>query len=90
MSICRSPQTTSVFFRVDQLEGSPVHEQIRLATDRLKNEDWFAMSKSVYAELRSVGFDNTYESRLRFLEWYCDRLRGRSAASPVVILKIPN
>jgi hypothetical protein len=75
---------------VDQLEGSSVHEQIRLATDRLKDEDWFAMSKSVYAELRSVGFDNTYESGLRFLEWYCDRLRGRSAASPVVILKIPN
>jgi hypothetical protein len=61
---------------VDQLEGSSVHEQIRLATDRLKNEDWFAMSKSVYAELRSVGFDSTYESGLQFLEWYCDRLRG--------------
>ena len=60
---------------VDQLEGSSVHEQIRLATDRLKNEDWFAMSKSVYAELRSVGFDSTYESGLRFLEWYCDRLQ---------------
>lgn len=30
---------------VDQLEGSSVHEQIRLATDRLKNEDWFVMSK---------------------------------------------
>jgi hypothetical protein len=40
---------------VDQLEGSSVHEQIRLATDRLKNEDWFVMSKSVYAKLRSVG-----------------------------------
>jgi hypothetical protein len=40
---------------VDQLEGSSVHEQIRLATDRLRNEDWFAMSKGVYAELRSVG-----------------------------------
>ena len=58
---------------VDQLEGSSVHEQIRLATDRLKNEDWFVMSKSVYAELRSVGFDSTYENGLRFLEWYCDR-----------------
>jgi hypothetical protein len=67
---------------VDQLEGSSVHEQIRLATDRLKNEDWFAMSKSVYAELRSVGFDSTYENGLRFLEWYCDRLRGRCAAPP--------
>ena len=67
---------------VDQLEGSSVHEQIRFATDRLKNEDWFAVSKSVYAELRSVGFDSTYESGLRFLEWYCDRLRGRSAALP--------
>jgi hypothetical protein len=67
---------------VDQLEGSSVHEQVRLATDRLKNEDWFAMSESVYAELRSVGFDSTYESGLRFLEWYCDRLRGRSAALP--------
>jgi hypothetical protein len=67
---------------VDQLEGSSVHEQIRPATDRLKNEDWFAMSESVYAELRSVGFDSTYESGLRFLEWYCDRLRGRSAALP--------
>jgi len=44
--------------------------------DKLDNEDWFAMSKSVYAELRSVGFDSTYESGLRFLEWYCDRLRG--------------
>ena len=53
---------------VDQLEGSSVHEQIRLATDRLKNEDWFVMSKSVYAELRSVGFDSTYENGLRFLE----------------------
>ena len=61
---------------VDQLEGSSVHEQIRLATDCLKNVDWFAMSKSVYAELRSVGFDSTYESGLQFLEWYCDRLRG--------------
>jgi hypothetical protein len=40
------------------------------------------MSESVYAELRSVGFDSTYESGLRFLEWYCDRLRGRSAALP--------
>jgi hypothetical protein len=50
---------------VDQLEGSSVHEQIRLATDRLKNEDWFAVSKSVYAELRSVGFDSTYENGLR-------------------------
>jgi hypothetical protein len=49
---------------VNQLEGSSVHEQIRLATDRLKNEDWFAMSKSVCAELRSVGFDSTYESGL--------------------------
>jgi hypothetical protein len=47
-----------------------------------KNEDWFAMSESVYAGLRSVGFDSTYESGLRFLEWYCDRLRGRSAALP--------
>ena len=53
-----------------------------LATDRLKNEDWFVMSKSVYAELRSVGFDSTYENGLRFLEWYCDRLRGRCAALP--------
>jgi hypothetical protein len=53
---------------VDQLEGSSVHEEIRLAADRLKNEDWFAISKSVYAELRSVGFDSTYESGLRFLE----------------------
>ena len=34
------------------------------------------MSKSVYAELRSVGFDSTYESGLRFLEWYCDRVAG--------------
>ena len=67
---------------VDQLEGSSVHEQIRLATDRLKNEDWFAMSKSVYAELRRIGFDSTYESGLRFLEWYYDRLRGRSTALP--------
>jgi len=67
---------------IEQLEGSSVHEQIRLATDRLKNEDWFAMSKSVYAELRSVGFDSTYENGLRFLEWYCDRLRGRCAALP--------
>ena len=49
---------------VDQLEGSSVHEQICLATDRLKNEDWFVMSKSVYAELRSVGFDSTYENGL--------------------------
>jgi hypothetical protein len=65
-------------WEVDQLEGSSVHEQIRLATDRLKNEDWFAMSKGVYAELRSVGFDSTYESGRRFLEWYCDWLRGRS------------
>jgi hypothetical protein len=40
------------------------------------------MSKSVYAELRSVGFDSTYENGLRFLEWYCDRLRGRCAALP--------
>ena len=56
--------------------------RLGLATDRLKNEDWFAMSKSVDAELRSVGFESTYESGLRFLEWYCDRLRGRSAASP--------
>ena len=62
--------------------SSSVHEQIRLATDRLKNEDWFVMSKSVYAELRSVGFDSTYENGLRFLEWYCDRLRGRCAALP--------
>jgi hypothetical protein len=31
---------------VDQLEGSSVHEQIRLATDRLKDEDWFAMRKA--------------------------------------------
>ena len=66
---------------IEQLEGSSVHEQIRLATDRLKNEDWFVMSKSVYAELRSVG-DSTYENGLRFLEWYCDRLRGRCAALP--------
>ena len=34
------------------------------------------MSERVYAELRSVGFDSTYESWLRVLEWYCDRLRG--------------
>ena len=67
---------------VHQLEGSSVHEQIRLATDRLKNEDWFAMSKNVYAELRSVGFDSTHENGLQFLEWYCDRLRGRSAELP--------
>ena len=67
---------------IEQLEGSSVHDQIRLATDRLKNDDWFAMSESVYAELRSVGFDSTFESGLRFLEWYCDRLRGRSAALP--------
>ena len=38
------------------------------------------MSESVYAELRSVGFDSTYETGLQFLEWYCNRLRGRSAA----------
>ena len=68
---------------VDQLEGSSVHEQIRLATDRLKNEDWFVMSKSVYAELRSVGFDSTYENGLRFLEWYCDRLRGEMRRAAV-------
>ena len=67
---------------IKQLEGSSVHEQIRLASDRLENEDWFAMSESVYAELRSVAFDSTYESGLQFLEWYCDRLRGRSAAQP--------
>ena len=67
---------------VDQLEDSPVDEHIRLVTDRLKNEDWFVMSKSVYAELRSVGFDRTYENGLRFLEWYCDRLRGRCGALP--------
>ena len=63
-------------------KAQSVHEQIRLATDRLKNEDWFAISKSLYAELRSVGFDSTYENGLRFLEWYCDRLRGRYAALP--------
>ena len=67
---------------VDQLEGSSVQEQIRLTTDRLKNENWFVMSKSVCAELRSVGFDSTYENGLRFLEWYYDRLRGRCAALP--------
>jgi hypothetical protein len=67
---------------IEQLEGSSVHEQIRLASDRLGNEDWFGMSGSVYAELRSVGFDSTYESGLRFLEWYCNRLRGRSAKLP--------
>jgi hypothetical protein len=33
-------------WEVDQLEGSSVHEQIRLATDRLKDEDWFAMRKA--------------------------------------------
>jgi hypothetical protein len=60
---------------IEQLEGSSVHKQIRLATDGLKNEDWFAMSESVYSELRSVGLTD-YESGLRFLEWYCDRLRG--------------
>ena len=65
---------------IEQLEGSSVHEQIRLASDRLENEDWFTMSESVYAELRSVGFDGTYETGLRFLEWYCNRLRERSAA----------
>ena len=65
---------------VDHLEGSSVHEQIRLATDRLKNEDWLAMSESVYAELRLVGFGITYESGLRFPEWYCDRLQARPAA----------
>ena len=48
--------------------------------DRLKNEDWLAMSESVYAELRLVGFGITYESGLRFLEWYCDRLQARPAA----------
>jgi hypothetical protein len=67
---------------IEQLEGSSVHKQISLATDRLKNEDWFAMSESVYAELRSVGFDSAHESGLRFLEWYCDRLRGRCATLP--------
>ena len=67
---------------IEQLEGSSVHEQIRLATDRLKNEDWFAMSEGVYSELRSVGFDSTYASGLRFLEWYCDRFAGRPAALP--------
>ena len=55
-------------------------KRIRLASDRLENEDWFTMSESVYAELRSVGFDGTYETGLRFLEWYCNRLRERSAA----------
>jgi hypothetical protein len=67
---------------VDQLEGSSVHGQIRLAVDNLQNEDWLAMSESVYAELRSVGFDSTYPSGQRFLEWYCDRLRSRPAARP--------
>jgi hypothetical protein len=41
------------------------------------------MSKSVYAELRSVGFDSTYENGLRFLEWYCDRLRGEMRRAAV-------
>jgi hypothetical protein len=67
---------------VGRLEDSSVHEQIRLATERLKNEDWLAMSEGVYAELRSVGFDNSYPSGLRFLEWYCDRLRSRVAPLP--------
>jgi len=40
---------------IAQLEGSSVHEQIRLASDRLENEDWFAMSESVYAELPEIG-----------------------------------
>jgi hypothetical protein len=40
---------------IEQLEGSPVHELIRLASDRLENEDWFAMSESVYAELPEIG-----------------------------------
>ena len=69
---------------VDQLEGSSVHERICLATDRLKNEDWLVMSKSVYAELRSVGFDSTYENGQRFLEWYCaNRLRGQMRRAAV-------
>ena len=52
----------------------------RFVTERLKNEDWLAMSESVYAELRLVGFGITYESGLQFLEWYCDRLQARPAA----------
>jgi hypothetical protein len=64
------------------LEGSSAHDQVRLATGRLKSEDWLAMSESVYAELRSVGFGNSYPSGLRFLEWYCDRLRTGPAALP--------
>ena len=67
---------------LDRLEGSSVHEQIRFATDRLKIEDWFAMSEGVYAELRSVGFDSTYESGLQFLEWYRDWLLLRSLGRP--------
>jgi hypothetical protein len=67
---------------VGQQEDSSVYEQIRLATDCLKTEGWFAMSESVYAELRMVGFGATYERGLRSLEWYCYLLWTRPSALP--------
>jgi hypothetical protein len=67
--------------QIEQLEGSEIHKQICDLQDcinRLTDGDgdvWVDISRTVSAELRSIGFHNSYTDGAALLEWYRELLQ---------------
>jgi hypothetical protein len=63
---------------ISGLNGSEVERQIDEVHDSLIREGWedvwSELNEDVSAELRSIGFYNSYSSATKFLEWYRDLL----------------
>jgi hypothetical protein len=69
--------------QIEALEGSPLHQQIRTAQDRLletcEGDGDVAqdLSTTISVQLRSIGFHIHYETAEDFLHWYLNYLREK-------------
>jgi hypothetical protein len=61
---------------INELGGSEIERQIDQVHDSLLREGWEdvwqELNEAVSAELRSIGFHNSYSTATKFLEWYRD------------------
>jgi hypothetical protein len=69
--------------QIEALDGSPLHQQIRTAQDRLlemceRPEDVVPdLNATISAELRAIGFHIHYETAEEFLHWYLNYLQEK-------------
>jgi hypothetical protein len=69
--------------QIERLARSETHKQICEVQDRLvrtsggDGDVWADIDTTVSHELRSIGFHNSYETGVQFLEWYRDLLEKK-------------